>query len=753
MFRYDSDLPSTPNARRSTSSNPSTTPAGPPPSFREPPSFTPSGPPPSQPFASSQLRSGAVRAPLSFGAAAGKNSFLAKATRGNHVQNDDFGNSFSNHKSRAFPSSPPQVIDILDDEDGDGEEEDYSADNLDEQMRDGSEEDESMFGLQKQRNQIEHSRFAKQSRDDAPLGLLDVAGFAKGLIAAQPSAQLHEKDDLIIGTEDVVERLEQISDLGEQDSSVSLSEISKDLRQLWAKHGKMSRNDVESDSAGPPRDASPIVKANFVASLLLQLYHPSTDDVAPPPPLFGRTSMVLRQPQQAAQMPKVLFDWLNQYHDPGYNLLGSVQENPDGYGAAPDFWDAVYANLFRGRFNVVIELLEGADFAELGQPGDDDGHPIPYSESQKKNIGMAMNQAISLLKSCPAVRDDNWDIKGQDWAAFRRRVSQSIERLRDFAEGEDEPDMGRSSRGSRLSRSERSRGPEARLPYDLFEPLTDMYTLLLGRPADLMKSAFSWLEGTIGLAAWWDGEEETAVKGSLAASRRSIMRSQQSRPADVTPALAYRQKLLECFAFALEEGGEPGELDDTFDTSDPVHIGIACILTGDVGSAIDIIGGWSITLASAAVEVGGFAGWLPNGRSSSGDVMNGLDDDDLMVLNYGQDDHSSMSKKDELLAKYADLLIGKTTVHGPDGTPVDGWVLALHLLSRFDAYEAADGKVAAILDAIPLDSSERVDKLLNLCNELDFEDQAVRLAEVRFFCWMPSILNLLTCPRNMPTLS
>jgi len=558
-----------------------------------------------------------------------------------------------------------------------------------------------------------------------PTAGLDVISLAKGIAASQRPIKLWEPDVLILETERGIEPMTKEGTGPGRDTVYD--DVASDLQKIWIKYGRLTQEEVGRDGLGPISYKNVLAKANFVLSLLLRLYHPSAlDSQQARQSQFGRSLRSLRplDQQRNIHMPKVLFNWLDEYHDPAAQVLTGVLAHKGGFSAAPDFWDCVYSCLFRGRFAQVIDLLQGANFAAEGN----------YSDRQIDNIEEAVEQTCRLLANCPAIKDDDWDMKDADWAIFRRKAQEGLDDLRDFAEGDipgsDDIAFGQTDRSSQFGLSTASRRAETHVPYEVYEPLQEVYKLLLGDPDDLMKSAFDWVEAAIGLAAWWDGEDEQLPRGSLAMSRRSVNRIQHSRPVDVTPALAYRQRL----AFTLAQALEDEELKETFDASDALQVSLAAVFQSNVDAALMITKGWSITMTTATAELADAAGWLPDSGAGSKDAMRGLDESDLMVLSYGNDNvKKRINKKDELLGQYADLLASKVLIQAPSlGQTFEGWYIALTVLARVDNVDSIDSKANTILDRIPLDSSDRVDSVLNLCSSLSFDNYSVKIAEVGF---------------------
>ncbi|QDS71193.1 hypothetical protein FKW77_010243 [Venturia effusa] len=689
MFRVpdSSDPPSTPN-RRSYQGHPSTTPAGPPPSSRAfEPSFTPKAPVPSSVLGSSQFGTGV------------KGGFSSRQ------------NTSAFGRNRQLPSSPPHPTaqdDGSEEEDAMEEDRDTVDDSL-AQISPGYNPFNSISGSMggvgigshaspkgKRVSNLGQS-FGRSARNNQVEAGLDIRGFAKGLAAACGRPTLEDDDDLIVETERIVEQLS-----ARRGNRANITNISTQLVTLWRKHGALSEEVVGGESIGPEGDNANVAKATFLSSLMIQLY-------CPPQPHGEETPI-----------PKVLLNWLDANHNPSADIIKSVLDLEGGYASSETYWDAIFMSLLRGRFEDVTELLRNANFGDVDTGDGGDG----YSDQQLRNIEIVLQQAIDLLAECPAVSSEDWDVSGLGWALFRRRVEQAKEDLRDFCEGSSRKDIeqmqlsryGRSSHQPGFSLSQSSRRAESKVPFEIYEALQDMYGQMLGRPSDLMKSSYDWLEATIAIATWWDGNEEKAT------SRRQP--GGQSRPVDVTPTLAYRQRLSTAFIIAMEEE----DLRDHFNSSQAVHVGLGCIFVDDAEALAGLLEGWSMPIATAFTELASAGSWFADAATARETVEN-FDQSDLMVLSYGQESGKT-SKKDELLSQYAELLNLKPVIRARErNIIIEGWQLALRVLGRLDDAENANTQVAALLDSLTFNTNEQVDQVLSLCNELGFNHHAMGITE------------------------
>jgi hypothetical protein len=226
----------------------------------------------------------------------------------------------------------------------------------------------------------------------------------------------------------------------------------------------------------------------------------------------------------------------------------------------------------------------------------------------------------------------------------------------------------------------------------------------------------------LGLTIWWDGEDDDIAQGSLAASRRSLMRSQRVRPVDVTPVTAYCQRLTSSFAAVVENSDEEFSVNVT----DRFEVGLACVLDDNIEGVLHIVRGWSLTAASAIAEVASAGGWY----KPTGGLLGGFDQSDLMVLSYNEQNRTGATK-DDLQIAYSQALTTKGTITSQDSqTSKEGWELAVQVLSRLDDSITASQRIESIINDLPLDSASQVDKITQLCYAMNLNSQAISIASV-----------------------
>ena len=583
-----------------------------------------------------------------------------------------------------------------------------------------------------------------------------IPGILRDLAARNDEVVVHESDDLILATEDLISRLYNSCTDSEQEelevaAQIALSRIPEELIKVWqscidtdARHLGTAEYVV---GIGPSEDAPPAAMASFLSTFLLQLHHPPAlrGKQAFASSRFGRSAVFsepsnsLQGPPRPSPPPKVLLDWLNAYHNPYSTAMIDLQTYKPNPTAHLNFWDIIFSAMLRGRISDVIRVLKEADFRHARTAIDDGQAQEGYRGVQLGNITRVINRAIMALELCPAITDEDWDMKGTDWVIFRRRIEQAAADLATFAEGrdrdaeEDHRDFRAENFGisgpqkNMFSLSQSTRKAESKVPWTIYQNLKAMYGLLLGGTTEIISFAQDWVEATIGLTAWWDGDDNDEIAiGSIARSRRSIRRSQSRalRSVDVDALSAYLRRLSYAFDRVTDDADEEAF---QINSMNPVEVGLASIFEGNVEGVIGLLRGWSLTITSAVVEVASLGGWLaiPSGTK----MMNNFNESDLMVLSYGQDKQSI--GKDEILVEYAGALSRRDEIRSEQfEVEREGWELSVEILGRLDDEILSGKKICELLDQLPLDSGERVDNLLSICVELGLDSQTRKIAEV-----------------------
>lgn len=816
--------------KSSFASNPSTTPAGPPPSSAR--SFTPADPPPSSVTGSSQLGSGKTlfksKAATTANGSHRKNvnpissstidgDKLARFLDKNHGL--EFLNNHGKHTKNTFgvpSSSPPGPVsgeeeDSYDEEseahvdEGDGRRSDDEDGTMDVDLR----EARITFGLGSTMSSIPYGSMANGNSvglnssimDATPLGVKRTRGggsisasdslrstkrssrpkqdsaipsIAKSIAIRNGAASLEEEDDFIIETERILQQdLYSTEVLGAgQDHALNtgLPNVSENLSRCWRSAfaedlEKIAPEQVSFKGVGPDESAPPMHKASFLGALQLQLRHP--------PPARGKQALALGRlnrlsknerppqfdhaPSNPTAYPKVLVDWLNDCHNPYESVNIDVQRFHPNPTAHANYWDIIFSLTLRGKLGDVIQLCKRSDFARARTAREDRKGSEGYNNVEVRNIERVVNRAVQVLERCPSLQDDNWNVTGNDWILFRKRIEQELDDLATFAEGRDrDMDPADSTfeasnfglRSTKMGLSQSARKAESRVPWTVYQNLKAVYGILLGGTTEILAMAQDWVEATVGLTIWWTGnDDEDMAVGSVALTRRSLRQSQSrgTRLVDVNTNAAYLRRLATSFRLVTDENLNDDQL--PIDTLNPVEVGLASVFEGNVEGVMGILRAFSLPVASAVADIANKGGWF----DTRGEVlMNGLDESDLMTLS-GPLQERQLITRDTVLMEYADALSHRDNIQGVQGAMAEeGWELSISILARLEDEHLATRTVKDLLHRLPRDSDARVDKILRTCSRFGIIAEARDITEVSI-----TSLRLLICAklfRNTPTM-
>lgn len=675
-------LPSTPNPR-SLRSHPSTTPLVPPPSHLKNPSTTPLVPPPRSAFGSSYH----ANAGYSRGPGSGLKAFFLPE------------------------SSPPQAYN-----------EDIDLSEEQEEGNGGLSQSIGIFGRHSglMSSMASSPRGLKRSRN----GMIrshtesNLPAIARDIAHQRKATELQESDNLILQTERLINDLDtgtQNLDLQEPDEATTTT-VEK-LTSLWdAEHPSATKE----GNIGPVADDE-VAEASYIASFVFQMHHPFVSQ-------SKGVSHTRSRPLPSTPMPQALLGWLNTHHNPFPDDFESILSFLPSPTANESFWDAVYSSLLRGKLDRVVRLLRNAGWEHAVTALDDGSAQPGYDGKQLQNTRSVIEKCISTLLTCPAVRHGIWDVKGADWALFRQRVRAALHELEAFAEGgkdnthQRENVFEQSARGS-LSLSTASRRADSKVPWTVYNNLNVLYLELLGSTDQILLVSQDWLEASIFLTVWWDGDDG---QGSRKATRKT---AQHTREVDITPLAAYRQRLSDMYMLVTTAPEDPVF---SIDTLDPVQVGLACAMEDNVDGVLGILRSLSLPIASAVADVAALNDWLPQGRPRSrGLLEQGFDNDDLLVLSHDAGTLQGDVDRDEIMVLYADHLAKRQQLKtGDSATERQGWEIAASVLGRMSDRHLADEKITDLLDRVDIKDDHDANTILQLCADLGLLEQARRIAEV-----------------------
>ena len=694
-----SSPPSTPDRhhRLSPDGHPSTTPAGPPPSSLTGFSTTPAGNPPASSFLGNRSNTSAVPFPSFTSANRHGTSGGSLTSQQQYDYNGlgEYGEEEEDEGVDAMDEDSPAPRDLVA----------YSQNTADDQFRSAE--------------------------------ALNLKEIAKGL-AKPPS--LREPDGVTLQTEEILSRAFQQNSLAASSDGQHLGAAVQSLLGTWARAFPYSST---SERIGPSDREDLTAQAFFIANFLLQLHHPS----------FSKQGDGLSRPH-ANPFPAILLRWLQRHHWPlrdDFEDCFSCNPNPIAHTR---FWDVLYNTTLRGDLQSTLELLQSADLRYAATAFEDGAPGIGYEGKQLVNSRVVFQRAIEVLQTCPGLQSDDWDVKGAGWAIFRRKVQQALSDLENFAEGNsadrytindttfEASHFGMTNPETRgLSVSQRSRQAESKVPWTIYQNLKYFYGQLMGTPNETIAASIDWLEATIGITAWWNGDDEDGLQQDMANSRRlnRSLRKYQERLVDTHPQAAYLRKLSQALVVVQDgQGDEDEDADLAIDPTDAVQVALGCAMINEHEGLVRILRGLSPVIANAVVEIADMGQWLGRARPVDG-MIDGFNQSDLMVLSYAQQ-RGLASDHDTALSQYAELLVNHEQVK--DGTIVRaGWQLAIGVFGRLHDETVGAKRIVELLNELDIRDARQVDETIQLCNRMGLHEQSKRVSEVRFLKTFSSQFN------------
>ncbi|KAJ8123723.1 hypothetical protein ONZ43_g392 [Nemania bipapillata] len=552
---------------------------------------------------------------------------------------------------------------------------------------------------------------------------LKYALLAKDLYSHSSFATTSEPDNVLLQTEDVVNRLYD-EGVGTEDDEEKLdSTLSqacvKLVNDIWTAHMESLPRASEEHSAkvGPSAYAPAFEKAMYLANLIFRIHH-----TPPVPNEFGGS----RDPL----LPEVLFKWQEDEHNLDGNQVNMILQHRPSPAAHALFWQAVFNTLVRGNVRATVRLLRNAAWESVKK--------MPRGESAYigqalANIRRVVEDLCQVMEGCPSVSNNSWDIRSSDWTLFRLKAKAAQEALTSFAEGKDRSNFATSrftdsqisiSSGGKASLTGLARKAESQIPWDVYENLQSLYAILTGEPEAILAAAQDWCEATIGLFGWWDDGHNKRNRGlSLSKSVLSVN------------AAVGDEDLFDRLALSLHTATES---DFHFNSADAVEVGVASAFEGNVEGVIGFLRLWSLPIAASVAEIASLGRWLPPPEPQNLISMSEFDMEDLEVLGMkqsaGPDDNDGI--KDSTLIHYARGLRDRKHISGSTHrgrVSRDGWEIAVQVIGRMDSHERSEQMVQELLQEVlgTIDENSRVtvDKMWRLLNDLGMINFAEDSAE------------------------
>lgn len=551
-----------------------------------------------------------------------------------------------------------------------------------------------------------------------------------------------ESNELMLATEKEMDEFSHLSSHEPQSmlsEEISLLHTTEKISRLWqSEYLRLRKNGPESNkspSVGAGAEASPMENAIVVALLMVRIHHlPKADGAQAYAFQPSSNRSVVRQ----KAFPETLKDWLEEFHHPWSTICEEVVHR---HSSPPDhfnYWDTVFLLTLRGRLNDTIDLLDRSDF-KSAETAPRDGYHDGYTETQIQNLHMVTARVAELLRASPAVVDGDWNITGNDWSIFRRQVEGALDELINFVEDSNYvsnvrlpafPSQRPNENIAAESDGRSVRRGESRIPWTPYQSLRSLFGILLGRETEILSSAQDWIEATVGLTIWWNGDD--GIKGStlnLGISKYALKeaRSRGQRLVDLDSEVAYLNRLAFSFRRATDDGD-----DENFqlNSNNPLEVAVASVFENNFQGVMGLLHVWSLMIASTVAEIAAWGGWFSFNPASSDKISSQLDEGDLMVLSsYGQPE--STLRRDNIMIEYASSLLNKGVLRVQGQPQADGWKLAVSVLQRINDSEIARQEISKTLLKLNVDSSETMNDILEICSNCNITELGMKLSEVR----------------------
>lgn len=536
-----------------------------------------------------------------------------------------------------------------------------------------------------------------------------VANLARDLASRSRPAPVTESDDVILQTEQLLRSLDaQLEYLkNSHQASEAVTHYAQSLAQEWRSFADTTRPTFDGEAIGPAAASPLFTKANYLASLLFTLRHP------PYAPDGG-----------LEPTPKVLLEWLDQYHISYDDLARDVTTYTPNSTASSVFWGVAQSLVLRGKFQQVIQLFADADFQYAATAVDDGSEQPGYKGAQLQSTQSVIYRAREVLNMCPAYQTGDWNVAGVEWDLYRTRVEAELDYLNDLNNTLEDDDVSFEAENFGIRKPATSllaklgRKSTSTIPWSIYTGLKIIYNILLGSAEEIVQQSQDWLEAVTSLTIWWDGTAEAAVaQWSFDVSRANNLTD--AIDSEINP---YLQRLRAAFLSVTSPEAKTSEL--RMNTLSPVEVGLGNILQGNIQGALVIIRTLSQTVAEAIAEVGTCAGWFEGETPAR---PGGLNDDDLMVLSYGTSKQAIT--KDEIILGYSEAIFDKPELNLSNGATVEGWEIAISLITRMDDQELMHATVSGFLDQLDVVTQDRAEKLTNLCSDLGLPEEACKVSD------------------------
>ncbi|CCT68462.1 uncharacterized protein FFB20_12956 [Fusarium fujikuroi] len=760
--------------------NPSTTPAGPPPSSVA--SFTPAGAPSDSYMGSSFMRGMTDTKPLSFGvsnnSSSGRNLFGRTGASSNPLGRSIRGRQPSG-LSRQFSAADEEDEDLEEDQDAEGDvelppprgnlfrmsaapDERLEDDEVDaeieryidqdiageEDERESYEEDDHVFEREESE---EPDMFLNMRHDDRPYGQPMIGDESDLMMLNTPAATKRVRQE----AESIFRQTSAHLGMSGRQEGFHFASIAKNLYSQHEHAQIVEPADMileteelvcrlYEEGVGPEDDVEKMDNSlSNITFRLIELWkktmnglpQPEGEDFATIGPGLNSdpfekaayvAQLILRMhhtrfgtntdEEKAPPLPEILFDWMHKNHNLYPDQVREVSRYIPSPACHPLFWQTVRCSLLRGDVGSASHLLKEAGWQNVRRGPRSD---YAYTGKALENVRRFAAATSEVLDQCPGTRSE-WDIWNSNWTLFRIQARGSLNRMTLFAEGREQDIqdlMDDEFAPQQQSLSTMARKASSQIPWDIYENLQTVYGIVLGNHEAILEVAQDWCEATIGLFGWWDDGNQ----------RHKALRLSQSQLLRASSRFAgsedYFDRLATAFHMVVQSDLNPNVLN-------PVEVAVASAFEGNVNAVLGFLRIWSLPLACTVAEIASLGEWLPAPTGPNLFPTDSLDMDDLALLGVTQPGPDELDGiKDTTLVLYARELAGIEQL----STERDGWEMAIQVLGRMDSPERSEETVGELLRdllaTLNENSGRTVDKIWTILNDLGMINYAEETAE------------------------
>lgn len=449
---------------------------------------------------------------------------------------------------------------------------------------------------------------------------------------------------------------------------------------------RASRHFLETLASHLPKSDSKsrLHKAYYISSLLLPLHH------------------------SRANVPETLRKWLYTHkQNPTRAQLHSLKSFHPNCVFSPSYWPTLHTLILRGELHEALTILKTSDWdslhtdaptvtSKLPQP---DGIETRYTRSEIDAIKTAIAACTRLLQSCPGLARSSYAPSSvgffpttatyhgspADWRIWQGGVYAACDELRSRNEENDEDDgyYGYRPQGFGLSN-----GRKTVLPAEVSRGLRGLYEVMRGERDAVMAGTVKWEDAVCGLIFW-------NVAGSIGRNTDDSVEEESDDEEVAGLDRVRREKELLRLRRTTESVVEELPLDPTAE----LQLAAGAVMTWDTSVVGDILARFSLLVASAVVEICGWAGSIERvrggGKKRRGGVLDGFDEDDIAVLGMRGDEVGREAvMADRVCMEYACGLCAVEWID--EGAEFEGWEAGVGVLERVVGGREVAGKVGSL---------------------------------------------------------